>query len=174
MAFRQRTHWFSSRRGELGFNGFWLAMVCALLLAAPASAGTKASPLPSFSIARLSSVAHAAGNDYAVVLWWLQQAQATQSTSSAVPPHSTVISALCERAVDSTNGHFVSALDENAKELIHKLSSEPTVPDESTFTPSYPPVATQRDDSSRRLLAISLAPHEALMRSGTSYCCFLE
>jgi hypothetical protein len=172
MSFRQRTNWFSSRRGELGFNGFWLAMVCALLLAAPAPSSAK-SPLPSFSIAQLSSVAHSSGNDYAVVLWWLQQAQANQSTSHAAPPHSSVISVLCERAQDHTSGSYIAALDDNAKQLIQKLSA-PATPQESTFTPSFAPISTLRYDDSRRLRVLSLAPHEALMRSGTSYCRFDE
>lgn len=149
-------------------------MVCALLLAAPAPSSARGQ-LPAFSISQLSSVVHSTGNDYAVVLWWLQQAQsANQSTLEASTPHSSVISALCERAQDISSGHFVSALDEDAKQLIHKLSAERSSADESSSTPQLASPATLRDDDSRYLLATSLEPHEGLMRSGTSYCRFDE
>ncbi|MDF2440374.1 MAG: hypothetical protein JWN98_1358 [Abditibacteriota bacterium] len=187
-------------RGWNPRGGFWLAAMCALLLASSGASGVQARD--GFALPRLTPQS---AQHYAAMLWWLQQQ--TAAGVKGVPNTASLTTALCERRDDPTHDvlRLVAILQSSHNDSARSSTRTPVQSSQAmrdvaaqdsakapakvtravfwdepldqmatpwTLVPSSP--RFQRVDDSRRLQARSLAPHEALMRSGTSFCRFLE
>lgn len=157
----------TTRSRDISRGGFWLAAMCALLLA---SSGASASH------AALPRLTPQSAQQYAAVLWWLQQ----QAPADATGVESSLAEVLCHRSDDPIDSvlRLVAELQTRPQSADRETSPLRSKSKAAADEPSSPAIVAtfpaSRFDTSRRLIARALMPHEALMRSGIAFNSFLE